>query len=143
MSKRFGPGLFVVIFVVAEACLSGPALADQTHVAYDLAPGAKTLPIAIPISNSPVVMSCVQNVGGDVGEGQATIIRSLGDRLLDWSGYDYVTAGFTRGFTATAGAHIIWCDFSGQLDIEVASSTQVEVVNKSSETLTGVVMFTY
>ena len=61
MSRRFGSKLSAFMFVVAAgACLSGSALADQTHVDYNLAAGAKSALIAVPIKDSPH-MGCFQS----------------------------------------------------------------------------------
>jgi hypothetical protein len=144
MSKSFGFKLSALLFVVAAGgCLSGSALADQTHVNYSVAAGGKSPLIAVPISNSPVLMSCVQNVRNNVGEGQATIVQSTTDGLLDWVGFDYFKGAISRGFSAVNGTHMIFCDFAGEVDIEVGSATQIQVANHSTATMTGVIMFNY
>jgi hypothetical protein len=126
----------------ALVCLAGSAFADQTHGTYSLAAGASET-FAIPAVNTPVQLSCTQNVFDNVGEGQATIIRSTTDVLLDWVGIDYFSGAIARGFSATPGTHIIYCDFRGQVSIEVASATSIKVVNNSSGTQTGTLMFVY
>lgn len=131
-----------IAFAAALACLAGSAFADQTHVPYSLAGGA-SLVVSVPGVNTPVQMSCTQNTIGNVGEGQATIIRSTTDELLDWVGIDYFTGAISRGFSATAGTHIIWCDFAGEVDIEVSSAGAIKIVNASSATQTGVIMFVF
>jgi hypothetical protein len=131
-----------IALAAALTCLAGSALADQTHVTYTLAAGASKV-IPVPAVNTPVQMSCTQNTVGTVGEGQATVIRSTTDNLLDWVGFDYYSAAITRGFSASAGTHMIYCDFDGGVDIEVANASEIQVTNKSSGTQTGVVMFVF
>ena len=131
-----------IALAAALTCLAGSAFADQTHVTYSLAAHASEV-FNIPAANTPVQLSCTQNTGGNVGEGQATIIRSTTDGLLDWVGFDYFTGAISRGFSAVPGTHIIYCDFSGRVSIEVASATSIKVVNNSSGTQTGTLMFVY
>jgi len=131
-----------IALAAALTCLAGSAFADQTHGTYSLAAGASET-FAIPAVNTPVQLSCTQNVIDNVGEGQATIIRSTTDVLLDWVGFDYFTGAISRGFSAVPGTHIIYCDFSGRVSIEVASATSIKVVNNSSGTQTGTLMFVY
>lgn len=73
----------------------------------------------------------------------ATIIRSTTDGLLDWVGFDYFTGAISRGFSSLNGAHMIWCDFSGQVDIQVSSANHIRVHNNSSGVRTGRIMFNY
>jgi hypothetical protein len=140
MSKSM---FFALMFVAAGACLSESALADQSHYAYSVVAGGHSLTIPIPIVNSPVQVSCTQNLVGHVGLGQATLIRSSTDGGLEWLGFDYYTAAISHDFSAAAGTHIIWCDSSGEVDIEVASATSIEVVNASGGARSGVIMFVY
>jgi hypothetical protein len=123
-------------------CLAGAALADQTHVSYSLAAGA-TKAIVLPAANTPIQVSCSQNNQGNVGVGQATINRSSTFDGLVWVGFDVATGQVTVGDSATAGTHIVWCDFLGEVDIEVLGATEIEVKNGSSGTASGVVMFVY
>jgi hypothetical protein len=123
--------------------LGGPAIADQTHVDYSLAAGASSAAITVPIANSPVMMSCTQNVAGNVGEGQATIIRSATDVALDWVGFDFFTAAISAHFSTVNGTHIIWCDNGGFVDIEVVDATRVKVHNATPALQSGVIMFVY
>src|ERR1700722_20592351 len=104
MSKSM---FFALMFVAAGACLSESALADQSHFAYSLVAGGHSVTIPIPIVNNPVQVSCTQNLEGHVGVGQATLIRSSTDTVLEWTGFDYYTAAISEGFSEAAGTHII------------------------------------
>jgi hypothetical protein len=126
----------------ALTCLAGSAIADQSHVGYSLAAGASKT-IAVPAQNTPIQISCTQNTIGNVGEGEAAIIRSTTDVLLDWVGIDYATGAVSRGFSSVAGTHIIYCDFSGNVAIEVASATGILIKNNYSSTQSGEIMFVF
>lgn len=131
-----------IALAAAFTCLVGSAFADQTHVTYSLAAGA-TRAINVPASNTPIQVSCSQNAIGNVSVGQATIIRSTTDNVLNWAGFDNFSNAVSRGNSATPGAHIIYCDLIGQVDIEVLSATEVQVKNTTLTTQSGVVMFVY
>jgi hypothetical protein len=131
------------ITLAALGCLAGSAFADQTHVTYNLAAGASKA-IVVPAVNTPVQMSCATTTSGQVGVGEATIARSVaGEFFLTWIGFDLHTGAISRGFSSTPGAHIIYCDDIGQVDIQVLSATQIQVVNQSVGGRAGVVMFVY
>jgi hypothetical protein len=90
-----------------------------------------------------VQLSCTQNQVGNVGVGQATIMRSSLDGLLHWIGFDFYTGAISRGDSATAGGHIIYCDSSSFVDIAVLNATEIQVRNNNSSTQTGIIMFVY
>ena len=136
--SKFSTGKALAIAIAASSSLCAPALADQTHVTVTVAAGASSKLIALPIANSPIVMSCTQTLGGNVGTGQATITRSATDGYPVWTGYD--ASGFTHGFDV---AHIIYCDNALAVDIEMASATEILVKNPTSYTNTVTIMFTY
>ena len=131
-----------IALAAALACLAGAALADQTHISYSVAAGA-TKAIFLPAINTPIQVSCSQNAAQDVGVGQATIIRSTTDSGLIWVGFDVATGAITKGYSSSAGTHIVWCDYAGDVDIEVLSATEIQVKNGYSSTVSGVVMFVY
>ena len=144
MSRCLGLNLSALLLaVVMGTYLSGSAFADQTHVAVTIPAGGKSALIGVPIVDHPVMMSCAQTVAGNVGEGQATIIRSTTDGLLDWSGFDYFTNAVSHGFTSLNGTHMIYCDFSGVVDIEVGSATQIQIGNRGSTPQSVVIMFVF
>jgi hypothetical protein len=138
MTKRIGSKFSAMIFCAAAAtCLAGQALADQTHVTETVGAGGISASINLPITNSPIVMSCTQTVGNNVGTGQATITRSTTDGYPVWNGYD--EGGVTHGYPS---GHVVYCDFFGLVDIQ-AYGTQVKVHNGAGSSQTVVIMFTY
>ena len=117
------------------------AFADQTHVTLALAAGASSQLISIPIANNPVIVSCVQTTGGNVGTGQATLVRSTTNSELVWNGYDI--SGIVTNGQGSFATHIVFCDFLKKVDIQAASATQIKVVNATGAPQTVAVMLTY
>lgn len=126
----------------ALACLTTSAFADQSHVTYNLGVGA-TKAIVLPDVNTPIQVSCTQNQAGNVGVGQATMIRASTDGYVHWVGIDFYESTISRGYSNLSGAHIIYCDASSYVDIAVLSATQIQVRNNGTGTQTGVVMLVY
>ena len=53
--------------------------------------------------------------------GQATVLRVNPASFIEWVGMDVANGGTpSTGFSATAGTHIIYCDFSKEVDLQVA-----------------------
>jgi len=129
---------FVLAAVAAAFCVSQQAHADQIHYSFKIAAGASSPVINMPISNSPILVSCTQTTGGNVGTGQATLVRSTTDGYLVWAGYD--NSGATHGYNT---AHIVYCDFREQVDIEMGSATGILVKNPTSSAQTVELMLTY
>jgi hypothetical protein len=131
-------------FALAAAltCFAASAFADQSHFSYTLGVGATRI-IAVPEVNTPIQLSCTQNQAGNVGVGEATIIRANADGYLHWVGIDFYEGTISRGYSSTSGAHIIYCDSSSYVDIAVLSATQIQVRNNGTSTQTGVVMLVY
>jgi len=132
--------------VCSVTVLAGPAAANEIQVDYSVAAGAKSAPIAIPASNTPVSVTCVQNAVGFRGVGQATILRAASPppSFLEWVGMDIATSAVTSGFSSTAGTHIIYCDYNGKtVDMQVESASQIQIVNTGASTATGVINFVW
>jgi hypothetical protein len=109
------------------------AHASQITISFDVPRGACKV-LAQPINDKPVHMMGTTIVPlEDRGEGEVVLQRSgRGASLfLDWAGVDYVT-GFTHGFGFAAdggGAHIMYLDLGGYVDVQTARSSKVEVCN--------------
>lgn len=123
--------------------LATSARADQTHVTVTVPANGHSTPISIPIADSPVSMTCSQKVVNNVGLGSATIIRSTTDNLLVWMGYDMVTKAVSANYSATPGTHIVWCDYFSHVDVQVSSTTAIQLVSNNSTPLTVTIMFVY
>jgi hypothetical protein len=139
MSKNYASKTSLFLTAIAAAfCLSQQAFADQVHYSFQLAAGGSSPAINIPITNTPVVLSCTQTIAGNVGTGQATLVRSTTDGYLVWAGYD--NAGTTHSFNS---GHIIYCDFSTKVDIETSGTTGIVIKNPLGSAQAVDVMLTY
>jgi hypothetical protein len=128
------------------AAFATPAYASDKKVTYNLAAGAKSAPIAIPATDTPVSLTCVQNSVGFRGVGQATILRvgSVLPKFLEWVGTDIATSAVTSGFSSIAGTHIIYCDYEGKtVDLQVEDANHIQIVNNNSSQATGVINFVW
>jgi hypothetical protein len=124
---------------------TAPAAANEIQVDYNLAAGATSKPIAIPATNTPVSVTCVQNTVGFRGVGQATILRTAqAPQFLEWVGTDIATAAISANFSNTAGTHIIYCDYVGKtVDLQVQGASSIQIVNTGSSQATGVINFVW
>jgi hypothetical protein len=124
--------------------LSATAHANQFQLTLNVPAGGTSIPIAVPGINTPVSVTCVQNTAGNRGVGQATVLRVSPASFLEWVGMDVANAGVpSTGFTSTAGTHIIFCDFSKEVDLQVASATQMQVKNTNAVAQSVVINFVY
>jgi hypothetical protein len=113
--------------------VTAQAQVNKLEYSYNLAAGATSAPIAIPATNVPVSITGSQNETGFRGVGQATIMRLHPTAFLNWVGMDSYTARTAGpvpyGDSPTAGTHIIWLDFSGTVDIQVADANHIQIHN--------------
>jgi hypothetical protein len=139
---------FLVVFGLSIGA-SASALAATTAVKeetfkFTLAPGATSKAITPP-ANVPVQVMGIQTAVGDRGVGHITLLRtpsSLPPAFLEWQGYDIYSntvnspALSTGGFSSTAGTHMIYLDFSGYVELIVASAESFAVRNNGYQTIT-------
>jgi hypothetical protein len=136
--------LSTLCLVAGTMVMSAPAFANEFQLTLNVAAGATSVPIAVPGINTPVSVTCVQNSVGNRGVGQATILRVSPAAFLEWVGMDIANSGVpSTGFTSGAGAHIIFCDFSKLVDLQVASATQLQIKNTGAGTQSVVINFVY
>jgi hypothetical protein len=111
---------------------------NETTVGYSLAAGGVSAPI-FPPANIPVHVMGVQTAVGFRGVGQVTLLH-VPSSFIEWVGLESTSgAAITQGFSGAAGTHIVFIDFSHQVQIEVASPDSIRVHNFSSGIRTGVV----
>jgi hypothetical protein len=129
----------------AMTLLSLPVLAAEKKFTYNLAAGTSSAAIKIPVADTPVSVTCSQNAVGFRGVGQATILKtSVAPNFLEWVGTDIATTAVTSGFSASAGTHIVYCDYVGKtVDMQVNDAGSIKIVNTSGSTATGVITFFY
>ena len=103
---------------------------------YSLAPGANSAAIR-PVANKPVLVMGVCTSLGVRGVGQVTLLH-IASSFLEWTGLESpFSASITNGYSGTAGTHIVYIDYSHQVDIQVASPDTIRVHNGSGTMRTG------
>ena len=130
--------------MAATAILLGmgtKAHANEIQVNYNLAASATSAPIPIPATNMPVSMTCTENLNPVRGVGQATFLRDSPPTNLYWVGMDLASGIVKRGTTNSLGAHIIWCDGSAFVGVEVFSAFQFQIHNTAGFPVSGVINF--
>ena len=109
---------------------------NKSVFSYNLAPGANKLitPVA---ANVPVLVMGVCTSLADRGVGQVTLLH-IASSFLEWTGLESpFSASITNGYSGTAGTHIVYIDYSHQVDIQVASPDTIRVHNGSGALRTG------
>jgi hypothetical protein len=143
--KIVRPARLLLAGVVAMLTCAVVAPAVQTITtpnaaifSYALPPGGISGSF-FPVPNQPVfVMGCQLQVGFR-GVGQVTLLR-IPASFLEWVGLESTAgAAITQGFSALAGTHIVFLDFSHQVDIEVASADSFNIHNTSTGFRSGIV----
>ena len=132
------PVALLLAAVVATLTLATVARATQTIstpnaalVSYSLAAGANSGAI-VPAANQSVLVMGTQLALGFRGVGHVTMLRIPGS-FLEWVGLNS-TAGATiaQGFSGTAGTHIVFLDFSHQVNLQVNTTDSFRVHNAST-----------
>jgi hypothetical protein len=124
------------------AGLGETARANETQVDYNLAGNAKSAPIVVPGWNTPVSVTCAET-SPNPGVAQATLLRTNPATSLYWVGMDLALGTISNNISATSGTHIVWCDQSGFVAIEVFDAIHIQVHNYFSETVHGVINFVW
>jgi hypothetical protein len=144
--KRYSISKLVPLMLAALVSTLTIAVAVQTtqvittpnaaFISYNLAPGGITGAIT-PVANQAVAVMGVQTTLGYRGVGQVTLLRIPGS-FLEWVGLESPSAAaITSGFSGTPGTHIVYLDFSHQVDIEVNTTDTFRVHNGSTGQRTG------
>jgi hypothetical protein len=129
--------LTVMLVAAVVAIVTSKVVADteevlltpnKTVLNYSLAPGANSAAMA-PAANVPVlVMGCCTTFNFR-GVGHVSLLR-IPNSFVEWVGLNSTSSGsITQGFSGAAGTHIVWIDFSHQVDIEVAGPNSIRVHN--------------
>ena len=138
---RFGS--LILAAVVATLTLSVVVHATQVittpnaaFFTYSLAPGANSAPVT-PVANQSVLVMGTQTASGFRGVGQVALLH-VPSSFLEWVGLESTSgAAITSGFSGSAGTHIVFLDFSHQVDIQVNTPDTFRVHNGSGGTRTG------
>lgn len=124
----------------ADIADAAPTTVSYKRVCVTAIPDSASAKIAIPVVDTPVHMMVSGATNGTFpGVGEATIIRNTHAAALQWLATDYYTIYSTSrsasiGLSSSPGTHIVFADGSGNLDVEVASATEVYVVNTQNVT---------
>jgi hypothetical protein len=126
-----------VTSVVVAHAVQTVTTPNATTIAYNLAPGANSSFNISPAANAPVFVMANQSTLQDVGSSDMTVVNSTTDNELVWNGIESNAGGVTAGFSALAGTHMIFIDYSHCVDLEVTKANSYHVHNGCSGSRTG------
>lgn len=135
----------VVLITLRTVALAGIGglLPNFTQIGYSLAPGKSTAPF-FPVQDTAIRIAGVQTTLSFRGVGFVYLLSpSVSPNFLEWIGQES-TAGsvVTSGFSSTAGNHIVYLDYSHDVDIENApapnNATAFVIHNASGSPFTAV-----
>jgi hypothetical protein len=111
---------------------------NASLVTYNLAAGANSGAITPPVYSPTLVMATCTTTGFR-GIGHVTLMRVPG-AFLEWVGLNS-TAGATiaQGWSGAAGTHIVWIDFSHQVNLQVNTTDTFRVHNGAAAARGGYV----
>jgi len=138
---RFASLLLAVLvasltFVIVAQATQTITTPNALFFAYSLGAGANSAAIT-PVAGQAVLVMGTQTALGFRGVAHVTLLRISGS-FLEWVGLESTAgAAITQGFSGVAGAHIVFLDFSHQVDIRVASPNTFVVHNGSTGVRTG------
>jgi hypothetical protein len=134
--------MLLATVIVILTCLT-VANATQTittpnaaFISYNLAAGENSAPITPASNRSVLVMGCCTTLNFR-GVGQVSLLH-IPSSFIEWVGLETTSgAVITQGFSGTAGTHILYLDFSHQVDLKVASTDTILIHNGSTADRTG------
>lgn len=114
---------------------------------YDLAPGQASPAYTLPANKSVSVTGNCLTLN-QRGVASATILQVTEPNgtasFLEWVGLEsHAGSVITQGFSSTSGTHILYLDFSHQVDIQVNSASTFVIRNSSGGQRRGTVTLTY
>jgi len=125
--------LTVAVAVQTTQVITTP---NATFISYNLAADANSGAIT-PAENQAVLVMGVQTTIGYRGVGNVTLLH-VPSSFLEWVGLESPSkATITSGFSGTAGTHIVYLDYSQEVDIQVNSTDTFRIHNGSSAQRTG------
>ena len=127
--------VMLTLSIVAKASQT-ITIPNAATFTYSLAAGANSGPIT-PVTNQAVFMMGTQTTVGYRGVAMATLLH-VPSSFIEWTGLESTSgSAITEGFSATAGTHILYLDFSHLVDVQVASPDTIQIHNGNSVTQTG------
>lgn len=140
-SRRFGTllaagGILVVTAAVLTHATQTFSVPNAATFTYNLAAGANSAPIT-PVANQAVFIIGTQTAVGYRGVASATILH-IPASFIEWVGLESTYgAAITSGYNSIAGTHILYLDFSHQVDVQVAGPDTIWIHNGSGAVRTG------
>jgi hypothetical protein len=126
----------LTVAVLVPATRATTLTANAATINYSTAAGANSVPFT-PIADKPVLVMGIQDSVGYRGVGFVYLLHVSG-AFLEWTGLESpASAAITSGFSATAGTHIVYLDYSHLVDIRVNSADTFVIHNANTITQTG------
>lgn len=136
----------IAIDVVGYFRAPSPVVQKQTFT-YNLAPGAVSSAMPIPVLDMPVFVQATNLTPGFRGVSQVSLLACCtgeSSPFLEWTGLSSTSgSAIVQGFSAAAGTVINQIDFSHVVRLEVHDATSMQVHNTSTNTHFGVVTITW
>lgn len=99
---------------------------------FTIASGGTTSLIPIP-ANRPIKLIAATLSVGQRGMGEASLLAPSPEGFIEWLGYsfDYYQGALalTEGYSAAAGTHMIYADYAGYIDVQVADAAHIQIHN--------------
>jgi hypothetical protein len=105
------------------------------NIPYNLAAGADSAPFTT-TPNFPTMLMGIGDTFNFRGVGFVHILRITGS-FIEWTGADVASAAITQGFSGVTGTHIVYLDFSKQVDVQVSGPDSMLIHNAASATRVG------
>jgi hypothetical protein len=119
--------------------LDSTQFGNRRAVPYNLASGAISAAIALPVTNRPVLLMAANLSANNQSLGQATLMRSSG--LIVWTGLNSPLSSISSGSSNAAGTHIISIDRDKSVKVEVNDGNTIRINNAFGFAQSGVLTF--
>ena len=127
-------GLFLA-GLVATLTLAVTAQAVQTittpnasFISYNVAVNSFG-PTITPVANQSVHVMCSQTTLNFRGVGEVALLRIVGS-FVEWVGLESPgSSTITSGFSGVTGTHVLYCDFSHTVDLQVLGPDALRIHN--------------
>lgn len=133
-SRRSSAAIAVIVAITTLAIVGNAVqtitMPNISATTYSLAPGANSPDITVPILNSPVKVMANCLIVGRRGIADVTIHRTgVAPLFLQWVGLSSPAGPTIVGDWWPGGGspHIVWLDFSHQVELRVVSDSQFDV----------------
>lgn len=131
----------ILTFAVVANAIQAIVVPNASLVSFNLAPGAISAPMTVPVVDQPVFLMGTTTTVGVRGVGQVSLLRtSVAPLFLQWVGLNSTAgASIAQGFSAAPGFLIVFIDFAHLVRVEVHNAAQIRVRNASTAQRAGFV----